>query len=194
MAEEKRKEEEERLQQERMAQEEEARQREEAKKQEEEEEVRRREEERQWQESQEEELCGQHGDHEEVVQRGQLRVDAEEDLQVCLNPCNLLGHNIQGFHWIGSDQSFTGHFYSGLINKQVIGLKSIHKDQVNWYSKYVTQSQQQRPESHVVILTWNACKYKVHKLHQRYTRLPVWKTYSDSDSPSLQQGKCLEKQ
>ena len=28
---------------------------------------------------------------------------------------------------------------------------------------YVTQVQQQRPESPTVTLTWHACKYKVHK-------------------------------
>ena len=36
-------------------------------------------------------------------------------------------------------------------------------------SKYATQAQQQRPESSTVTHTWHACKYKVHKLHQRYT-------------------------
>ena len=30
-------------------------------------------------------------------------------------------------------------------------------------SKYVTQVQQQRPDSPTVTLTWHACKYKVHK-------------------------------
>ena len=39
---------------------------------------------------------------------------------------------------------------------------------VNWRSKYVTQVQQQRPESPTVTLTWHTCKYKVHQLHQRY--------------------------
>ena len=39
---------------------------------------------------------------------------------------------------------------------------------VNQRSKYVTQAQQQRPESPTVTLTWHACKYKVHKLHQTY--------------------------
>ena len=29
----------------------------------------------------------------------------------------------------------------------------------------VESTQQQRPESPTVFLTWNACKYKVHKLH-----------------------------
>ena len=43
---------------------------------------------------------------------------------------------------------------------------SAHKA-VNYRSKYVTQVQQ-RPESPTVTLTWNACKYEVHKLHQRY--------------------------
>ena len=38
----------------------------------------------------------------------------------------------------------------------------------NQRSKYVTQVQQQRPESPTVTLIWHACKYKVHKLHQRY--------------------------
>ena len=30
------------------------------------------------------------------------------------------------------------------------------------------QTQQQRPESPTLTLTWHVCKYKVHKLHQRY--------------------------
>ena len=34
---------------------------------------------------------------------------------------------------------------------------------VNYHSKYVTQEQQQRPQSPMVTLTWHACKYKVHK-------------------------------
>ena len=38
----------------------------------------------------------------------------------------------------------------------------------NQRSKYVTQVQQQRSKSPTVTLTWHACKYKVHKLHQRY--------------------------
>ena len=41
-----------------------------------------------------------------------------------------------------------------------------HKE-VNQRSKYATQVQQ-RPESPTVTLTWHVCKYKVHKLHQRY--------------------------
>ena len=36
------------------------------------------------------------------------------------------------------------------------------------HSKYITHVQQQRHESSTVTLTWGACKYKVHKLHQRY--------------------------
>ena len=39
---------------------------------------------------------------------------------------------------------------------------------VNWRLKYATQAQQQRSELRTVILTWQACKYKVYKLHQRY--------------------------
>ena len=35
-------------------------------------------------------------------------------------------------------------------------------------TKDVTQTQQQRPESPAVTLTCHRCKYKVHKLHQRY--------------------------
>ena len=35
-------------------------------------------------------------------------------------------------------------------------------------SKHVTQVQQQRPESPTVAPTWDACKYEVHKLHQKY--------------------------
>ena len=38
---------------------------------------------------------------------------------------------------------------------------------VNWLSKYATQAQQQRPELPMVTLTWHACNYKVHKLHQK---------------------------
>ena len=39
---------------------------------------------------------------------------------------------------------------------------------VNQRSKQVTQVQQQRLQSPMVTLTWHACKYKVHKLHQRF--------------------------
>ena len=45
--------------------------------------------------------------------------------------------------------------------------ESTHKGN-NQRSKYVTQVRQQRPESHRITLTWHACKYKVHKLHQSY--------------------------
>ena len=45
--------------------------------------------------------------------------------------------------------------------------KSTHKG-ANWRSKYVTQVQQRRPESPTVTRAWRSCKYKVHKLHQRY--------------------------
>ena len=43
--------------------------------------------------------------------------------------------------------------------------ESTHKG-VNQHLKYATQVQQQRRESPAVTLTWRACKYKVHKLHQ----------------------------
>ena len=33
------------------------------------------------------------------------------------------------------------------------------------------QTQQQRPESPTVTLTWHASKYRVHKLHHRYNPL-----------------------
>ena len=42
---------------------------------------------------------------------------------------------------------------------------STHKG-VNQCSKDVTQTQQQRPESPTVTLTWYGCKRNVHKLHQ----------------------------
>ena len=51
--------------------------------------------------------------------------------------------------------------------------QSKHKG-VNSGSKDVTQTQPS-PESPTVTLTWNASKYKVHKLHQRYIL-----TYSNS--------------
>ena len=38
---------------------------------------------------------------------------------------------------------------------------------VNWYLKYVAQAQQQRPELLKVTVTWQACKYEVHKLLKR---------------------------
>ena len=38
--------------------------------------------------------------------------------------------------------------------------------EVNQGSKDVTLTQQQKPESPTVILTWHASKYEVHKLHQ----------------------------
>ena len=56
--------------------------------------------------------------------------------------------------------------------KSIVGmnLESTHKG-VNQCSKGVTQTQQQRPESPSVTLTWHASKYKVHKLHQEYILL-----------------------
>ena len=56
------------------------------------------------------------------------------------------------------------------LARQAPTRESTHKG-VNQRSKYVTQVQQQRPESPRVTLTWHACKYKVHKLHQRYMRV-----------------------
>ena len=43
-----------------------------------------------------------------------------------------------------------------------------HRRELNLHSIYITQIQQRRPELPTVTLTWHACKYKVHKLHQRY--------------------------
>ena len=45
--------------------------------------------------------------------------------------------------------------------------QSAHKG-VNQRPKAVTQTQQQRPESPTVTLTWHASKFKVPKLHQMY--------------------------
>ena len=52
--------------------------------------------------------------------------------------------------------------------------------------KYVTQTQQQRPESPAVTLTWHACKHKVHKVHQKYipkcdNAVIVWRKVPESD-------------
>ena len=55
----------------------------------------------------------------------------------------------------------------GRRNWTSVHQRNQHKG-VNQRSKYVTQVQQERPESPTVTLTWHACKYKVHKLHQRY--------------------------
>ena len=44
---------------------------------------------------------------------------------------------------------------------------------VELFSEYATQVQQQRSKSPTVTLTWHACKYKVHKLHQRYILIYV---------------------
>ena len=61
----------------------------------------------------------------------------------------------------------------------IICSESIHKA-VNQRLKYVTQVQQQRPESSAVTLTWHACKYKVHKLHQRYMFTYLYSKQKDS--------------
>ena len=45
-------------------------------------------------------------------------------------------------------------------------IESTHKG-INKRLKYVTQAQR-RPEWPTVILTWHACKYKIHELHLRY--------------------------
>ena len=47
-------------------------------------------------------------------------------------------------------------------------LTQTHKGVNYKRSKYVTQVQQQRPETPTVTLTWHASKYNVHKLHHRY--------------------------
>ena len=39
---------------------------------------------------------------------------------------------------------------------------------VNLHSKYITQVQQQRPESPMVTLTWHVCKYDVQKPPEVY--------------------------
>ena len=49
----------------------------------------------------------------------------------------------------------------------LVQIESTHKG-ANKRSKYVTQTQQLRRESPTVTLTWHACKYEAHKLHQRY--------------------------
>ena len=55
-------------------------------------------------------------------------------------------------------------FYLHLAGFKVrLSSESTHKGSThNWRSKYVTQVQQQRPESPTVTLTQHACKYKVH--------------------------------
>ena len=70
--------------------------------------------------------------------------------------------------------SFTSHNSTDSVNdlQSVVYFlsslfESTHKG-VNLRSKYVTQVQQQRPESPTVTLTRHACTYKVHELHQRY--------------------------
>ena len=47
-------------------------------------------------------------------------------------------------------------------------------------SKDVTQTQQQRPESPTVPLTWHASKHKVHERHQRYILKNgcLWRIYT----------------
>ena len=67
----------------------------------------------------------------------------------------------------------TAHFNQKLITNlkqneaQSARAESTHKG-VNQLSKCVTQVQQKRPEQPMVTFTWHACKYKVHKLHQRH--------------------------
>ena len=46
--------------------------------------------------------------------------------------------------------------------------KKMNQQRINKHSKDITQMQQQRPESPVVALNWQAGKYKVHTLHLRY--------------------------
>ena len=41
---------------------------------------------------------------------------------------------------------------------------------VNKHSKDITQTQQQRPESPTVNLTWHVSKYKAHKLHLSFLK------------------------
>ena len=55
-----------------------------------------------------------------------------------------------------------------MYSDSVFEIMTIQNKGVNYRRKYVTQVQQQRSESPTVALTRHACKYKVHKLHQRY--------------------------
>ena len=57
-----------------------------------------------------------------------------------------------------------------VICRHVEGCQQQHESTnkgVNQCPKAITQTQQ-RPESPTVALTWHTCKYKGHKLHQRY--------------------------
>ena len=45
---------------------------------------------------------------------------------------------------------------------------------VNQSSKYITQVQQQRPQSPTVTLIWHSCKYNVPSLHQRDILIYSW--------------------
>ena len=62
-------------------------------------------------------------------------------------------------------QCHGGHAYNSASTNlkqnqaQSTPAESTHKG-VNWCSNYVTQVQQQRPESPTVTLTWHVCKYK----------------------------------
>ena len=77
------------------------------------------------------------------------------------------------FHDLSTYRSRLYFFFSRLIPTPVVQWmkvgytscfhESAHKG-VNQRSKYVTQVKQERPESPTVILTWHACKYKVHIL------------------------------
>ena len=51
------------------------------------------------------------------------------------------------------------HSAVNILSTQLVISESTHKG-VNQRSKYVTQVQQQRPESPTVTLTWHARKYK----------------------------------
>ena len=51
------------------------------------------------------------------------------------------------------------------------------------------QVQQQRPESPIVTLTWHACKYKVHKLHQRYI-LEMFLCYDKGNDKGIGMNTC----
>ena len=66
--------------------------------------------------------------------------------------------------WGGEGGDFLGY---NLKQNEAQSVRNISANKgVNQRSKDVTQTQQQRPESPTVALTWHASKHKVHKLHR----------------------------
>ena len=68
----------------------------------------------------------------------------------------------------GASSSMFNQHTRELISAPIRNTNTTRNTSTLQYEHKYSNKEHQRPESPTVTLTWHACKYKVHKLHQRY--------------------------